>query len=346
MTNKLSKKIFWLNFLLSLMIVSYHANNVSIYFDILQINIIGKWWSCFENFISCVEQIAVPTFFLMSGFLFFINYEPNKAKDKLKSRIRTLLIPYLLWNIISWLFYLCLTHLPYISDNVNMTMDLSFRGIIYEILMGKYNALWFVRVLIILDILSPCLYYAIKGKMKSILFIIILICLEVIFNRDAVSVLYSSIFFCVGAILALNFIDIFSFNFRKSKWLLISFLLICLCTSQYITNFSPRILCIYLLFLLILFWYGVDCFIKYLPERKNAPWFANNSFFLYCSHGIILESVEKIILLIGGITISGAIIDYIFSPIITVVIVICIEYVMIKYFKYIWNILNGGRGSK
>ena len=46
--------------------------------------------------------IAVPLFFFISGFLFFKEglFDFTLYSKKLKSRFRTVLIPYLLWNII------------------------------------------------------------------------------------------------------------------------------------------------------------------------------------------------------------------------------------------------------
>lgn len=54
-------------------------------------------------------QVAVPIFFLISGYLFFVRLEEWDTgiwTGKLKKRIKTLLIPYLIWNIIAALFNL------------------------------------------------------------------------------------------------------------------------------------------------------------------------------------------------------------------------------------------------
>ncbi len=56
---------------------------------------------------------AVPLFFMISGFLFFVGvnkFDTATYKCKILSRARTLLIPYLIWNLI----YL----LPPISQNL------------------------------------------------------------------------------------------------------------------------------------------------------------------------------------------------------------------------------------
>ena len=51
-------------------------------------------------------RVAVPIFFFISGYLFFVKLEQwniNVWVDKLRKRAKTLLVPYLLWNIIAFL---------------------------------------------------------------------------------------------------------------------------------------------------------------------------------------------------------------------------------------------------
>lgn len=58
-------------------------------------------------FTQGVCRVAVPTFFLMSGYLFFKNLEYWNNQEyvkKMKSRFWTLFIPYLLWNLIAFCF--------------------------------------------------------------------------------------------------------------------------------------------------------------------------------------------------------------------------------------------------
>ena len=50
-------------------------------------------------------RVAVPCFFMISGYLFFSKLEEKWNTsiwlEKLKKRVRTLLVPYLLWNVIA-----------------------------------------------------------------------------------------------------------------------------------------------------------------------------------------------------------------------------------------------------
>ena len=53
-----------------------------------------------------LARIAVPVFFLLSGMLFFLNMRQlswGGYRAKLKSRVHTLIIPYLLWNLVPFI---------------------------------------------------------------------------------------------------------------------------------------------------------------------------------------------------------------------------------------------------
>ena len=54
---------------------------------------------------NVISHIAVPTFFFISGLLFFLNIQTwswSKYLTKIKSRFNTIVIPYMLWNFTSF----------------------------------------------------------------------------------------------------------------------------------------------------------------------------------------------------------------------------------------------------
>lgn len=116
-------------------------------------------------------RIAVPCFFLISGYLFFSKLE-NKWDtgiwlEKLKKRARTLLIPYLLWNTIAavaiwgyrWVF--ARTHgetYPGFFGHIA-----SMRGLWdYSDAVAFDGPLWFIRHLIILMVFAPVVWVFMK----------------------------------------------------------------------------------------------------------------------------------------------------------------------------------------
>ena len=56
----------------------------------------AMWW-------HSINIVAVPVFFIISGYFFFYQtkaFGKEAYSKKLRKRIKTLLIPYLLWNLL------------------------------------------------------------------------------------------------------------------------------------------------------------------------------------------------------------------------------------------------------
>ena len=123
--------------------------------------------------------IAVPLFFFISGFLFFKEgtFDFALYKKKLKSRIHTVLIPYLLWNII-YFFILGIMQLikpdtlvilhKHIADfrwqdYLWIFWDISqITGLADDQRACLVGAFWFLQCLFVLFLLSPIIYYIIR----------------------------------------------------------------------------------------------------------------------------------------------------------------------------------------
>lgn len=59
---------------------------------------------------------------------------------------------------------------------------------------------------------------------------------------------------------------------------------------------------------------------------------------------MVLESIEKIVLILLGDTTLGALVDLILAPTLTICLIIMFAYLLRRYSMPIWRVLNGGRG--
>ena len=92
--------------LLALMVVGlhvrpYYITGTETFFD-------GLYEASVITIYRVFFSIAVPFFFLISGYYFFKGLDKWDAtiwKDKIKKRIGSLLVPYLLWNVIAFAGY-------------------------------------------------------------------------------------------------------------------------------------------------------------------------------------------------------------------------------------------------
>jgi len=154
-------------------------------------------------FIYTVLDVCVPLFFVISGYLYFnrvnqLTYSLYKAKTI--SRVRTLLLPYLIANIIFLLLRII----------VNPDLDLSFLNILNGI--TGYNGfpanypLWFIRDLFIVCVLSPLFFFAAK-RLPYVVLIVLLVCWFTNIWFDSfpqIASVRSFLFFYIGALLAIK----------------------------------------------------------------------------------------------------------------------------------------------
>lgn len=117
--------------------------------------------------IAYIMDVAVPLFFLISGYFFFANicdFSYQTYIDKIKKLFFTLFVPYIICNLIAYITYCLLNYniyfISYIEDN----------GILYlfwnTAIKGDYPVLvplWYMRNFMLLCILTPFIYVYVKN---------------------------------------------------------------------------------------------------------------------------------------------------------------------------------------
>lgn len=123
---------------------------------------------------NIVARIAVPAFFFISGFLFFRKtdyFNINAYVQKLKKRGKSLLIPYLFWNLVvillSWGTQTFLKDL--LSGKNLLITDYTWLNWLQAFWNGNAGKnmpinypLWFIRDLMVVVLFSPIVYWGIK----------------------------------------------------------------------------------------------------------------------------------------------------------------------------------------
>lgn len=136
--------------------------------DILNIPI----YNCVSTLFSkVIALIAVPLFFLMSGYLFFYkveNFNSSIYLEKLRKRFKSLVIPFLFWNALFLLIFYFLSQIPF-AQRFFQGHEYTLEYIITSF-WGRLNAegtmtyplayqFWFIRDLIVCVCVSPILYF-------------------------------------------------------------------------------------------------------------------------------------------------------------------------------------------
>lgn len=238
-----SQVIHYLRFPLAALVVILHAEPHIAGWDITQMesanmgaNIAGTIMYSLSHIFT---QIAVPSFFLISGFLFFKGLEQWNGdvwKRKMKSRVSSLILPYILWVTIFALVNFVRQVLPnlnsanwidvteawlndqggffnhYWSSSLWVAGDKNLWG--QSLIMSGPLPfhLWFLRDLIVSVLLTPVFYWLFKrGKNNktSLLAIVSLASLAFLYFTQTQSPIrglsFSSMFyFGLGAFLSIN----------------------------------------------------------------------------------------------------------------------------------------------
>lgn len=291
-------------------------------------------------FAQTISRVAVPTFFFISGFLFFYNKDISRKFyiGALRKRVTTLLVPYILWNGFALLFKWFKT-LPIISGFFPRMepVDLTLSGILNAFgpfglssdvrPLGVYDPvgapadmpLWFIRDLIAIVIFAPLVYRLMRGncgKIVASLLIVLFLC-GIWPERCFWFSLTGVTFFCLGSYFSINRKDLLnavSFGGRSSMaFYSLSLLVVAAVSARLILRDSfwgYRALALYILCALPLFL--LIC--QRLAQRgfRVMPLLSSGTFFMFALHGIVNSIFIKAVLqLLRPATSAGFIAAYI-----------------------------------
>ena len=149
-------KVIITNFIFAVLVLFLHSYNIDQYSELGQTYLAGL-----EGFISqTLGNLAVPGFFLISAFLFFRDYSCHKIGEKYKSRVRSVLLPYLIWNLLYYFVFLFLVRFPasrYFMET--QQVEISWSELLQAVFDYKYNGVyWYMQQLIFYIILSPIIW--------------------------------------------------------------------------------------------------------------------------------------------------------------------------------------------
>lgn len=333
--NKKSRinKITNLSFMMACMIVWLHSTpegNVSLLLKITRIT---------NSFCSC----AVPFFFFISGYLFFINYRPEAAKNKLVTRFRTLLVPYVIWNIIAsfcWFLIAWVANYEYVES---ISRYSSFSEYLYLFLFsGHLSIFWFIRNLIVYTVLSPCFYYLLLNKAYGILIVVITLIASLIIPMSYTNLLYWISIYLFGCLVGIHRKEwiINSSLSNTSKFFVILLWLFCFITSIFTAKNELFTLFRFLSPISLIIIYDYFSFTKHFSPCR----YLHYSFCIYAMHWIPLYVVQTYHSKHTIFQFDDYIVYYLL-PIFYILISLFIGYYLESKTPKLYSLLTGGRVS-
>lgn len=362
LTGRISSSITLLRFPMAVVILLLHS---SFEHEIIEGNSIFYGWSAplYHHldyaFVQNFCNIAVPLFFLISGFLFFKegDFSLDLYKTKLKKRIKSLFIPYLIWNVIICLFYLGVQNMaPSMNSGRNkLILDYSLQDFLMMFWSMSYikeggmngpmdTPLWFIRDLMVMMLLSPLLYLLIKRlKILFPAFSLLLYVSGLWLGVPGFSSVALA-FFTMGAFFAISHYDFAMFANTNIKFFTVSYFLLLISVVIMKDNgmeisWIKKALVVIGVFASI----GWAAWLSVNHSFKISTFLTGSTFFVFASHCEVLKVLIRLSSRVGIQSDLYYCIMYFICPLLTLTLVLFIYRCLLRYIPSVAGILSGGR---
>ena len=291
-------------------------------------SVLGSGWDSYEVMKIVISQtlvkMAMPMFFVISGYLFFANVEKfNKTIywQKIRRRVRTLLIPYIIWNLL---------------------MSVKLKTFCLSIFWEPANMpLWFLRDLIIVSLLTPIIYIGVKKINYWIFILLIPIYLTGIWAIQPGPNPYAICFFTLGAYLSIQKINLVKVCLKMKK---VAYLLTVFLALAMVLAYPSIIYSLLLLFFRVVSIVAVFCLACRILSQANKriPKTAcDASYFIYLAHYVFFFSfIDTAFFSLFGNSTTSLCLHYLLCPLVKVAIFVAIYYIYRKTYTYVSKILE------
>ena len=355
MTPYLSDKIKVISFVCIVLVVwihTYYTEGGNYTLSMLLMN----FWGC------GICMLAVPMFYTISGYLFFLNaHSIGDVFKKQKKRIRTLFVPYVLSNVLSITFYYLLdfviVRMPewQVIINNNLLERASGNGIGYWMYYCFWEGpiafqLWFVRDLMFLVVFTPVMYVLFRyiTKSLSLTALGLMACLGVAFHHGN-SFSWAAGWFCLGGLLSMNnYVSVIAVK-KVRCWAYLCFaavLGVILLNAMYAAGISSVFIKQDVITILGVpsAWVVYDDMAKgqILCNNRTLATIFGSSFFIYLIHEPFLNIFKKFPLLFdkGEWCIN---VSYATCPIAFIIVCIALGIVFKRWLPKWYGVFTGGR---
>ena len=301
-------------------------------------------WNTYEFLKLLVSQtlvkVAMPVFFIMSGYLFFANvdkWDVTTYKKKIWRRVKTLLIPYLIWNL------LMAVKLKTFSWNIFWVfwcpagIQTDWFGQEQLMTAPANMPLWFLRDLMVVSLLTPIIYILVRKLGYWLMAVLTLLYLSGACAFIPGLSAYSVYFFILGAFLSIRKRDLIE-HLKRLEWpaygLSLVFVIAMLLT--YSTSiFSSMMLCFRLTGAIAVFCLASRILTS--TNRRLPSLICDSAYFIYLSHYVFFFSfIDTAFFSLFGTSSPALSIHYLLCPIIKAILLV-VFYVI---YRKLWNSLS------
>ncbi len=351
MNKELSNKITHMSFFAIILVVLLHA-----YCSEEKFGIDNSMSFIIQEFLGRgIVKIAVPTFFFISGFLFFHNFSGTLSdiKVKFRRRVDSLLFPYMFWCGAWFILIFLLQLLPISQDYFSSPFyQMSLADNFWNAFFQPFNyPFWFLRELMIYILLTPLLYLILNRiPIVFLLFIfsISLVKFSMISIWDVALIKnFCFTFFVAGAIVGLRKISLVGI-LKWYQWLPLLLVWLSMISLRMIgvIHDNTGVLSIAIeQFEIILgvfvVWVGYDFIPRSFKEKKKGIY--SYTFIIYAFHGVPIIMLNKFYFKLIERNPYWELISFIMMPLLVISMSVLVGKLLSKKKPLFYSRITGGR---
>lgn len=366
-----SKKFRFWSFVSMFLLVFVHGYN-------LDIRYMQPWTLPGQpmNFTSFTEyflangmfRFRIPMLFIISGYLYAL-YDQKPYKQRTNKRLRTLLIPYLIWSAMAIVIIYILELFPATRSflaGVNITQIDETRMFLHDYhwyeLLGRWiffpipYQLWFIRVLLIYNIAYPAIRWCILNPVARWIFFSVATLMWlgtmgfVLFEGEGL------LFFSLGVWMQKTDFSIVTPKpyFRPLWWGVVFVVLASIKTylafngETYLGDTVVPVLSILhkivILSGLIFCWYGLDRIVNWFMNKPWFVWLSAFAFMIYAIHAPMVAYLINPALTLLNPWPGTHLLAFVLLPLTIIVFAIGTGAMLRRLNPAVYSLLTGGRG--
>jgi Acyltransferase family len=345
-----------LRFPLIVGVVLVHSSETSVSLSQGQVGVRQAGWlgDFLINILSeGLGRSAVPLSLIFAGYLLAQGFDGSYSgyTQRLKSRVHTLLLPFLFWNLFALGVYALAQALPatagFMSGRHTPVASFHLRDYAQALLAvgGAPIAyqFWFVKDLMLLVVLSPLLLRGLKLAPLPILATLSFLWFTGLWTSEVIAG-RAALFFCVGLALGCHGADLFRLDRHAKPITLLYAVLLTACALPVFASWQP-----YLRFLTIAV--GVPAFlcwsawmVKSLRLTASLARLSTASFFVFAGHEPFLTVARKLAYVIVKPTTSWAVMSlYLLVPLLVIGTLVLLHRALSAQWPGFTGFITGGR---
>jgi fucose 4-O-acetylase-like acetyltransferase len=315
-----------------------------------------------------IFRFRIPMLFIISGFLYAI-HDQKPYKQRTNKRLRTLLLPYLIWSAVGILFTYALELFPFglnLVESSSIVQIDDVRKLLHDYhwyeLLGRWiffpvpYQLWFIRVLLIYNIAYPAIRWCVTNRKARWIFFSVALLLWlgtmgfVLFEGEGL------LFFSLGVwIQKTDFAIDSPGRWLRPLWWGVAFVMLAAIKTvlafngqAYLENaIYPVLIILHKLVILsglISCWFGLNGLVRWCMNKQWFVWLSAFAFMIYAMHAPVVAYLINPALSVLEPFPATHLLAFVLLPVIMIIIIIGAGAFLRRIAPGLYSLLTGGRG--